>query len=161
MRPPCRQALHDAELTEEILIVLQNIEHAPVGRGALDPTGMEACGLVGNACDLAATRGRTEVVVFSGLPGTGKSTLAERVARSMRAPAFSGDWLMGGLKPAHAALAKLDRSEYVAAWFGLLSTLVTRQLMLDQSAVVDAVVSDSRFALWHEIAGQFSARCQD
>jgi hypothetical protein len=65
---------------------------------------------------------------------------------------------MGGLKPAHAALAKLDRSEYVAAWFGLLSTLVTRQLMLDQSAVVDDVVSDSQFALWHEMAEQFSAR---
>jgi predicted kinase len=103
-------------------------------------------------------RAEAQVIIFTGLPGTGKSTLAERVARTVRAPAFSGDWLMGGLKPAHAALAKLDRSEYLAAWFGLLATLVTRQLMLDQSAIVDGIVSDSQFALFRETADQFAAR---
>jgi 2-phosphoglycerate kinase len=72
------------------------------------------------------------VIIFTGLPGTGKSTLAEKVARTVGAPAFAGDWLMGGLKPAHAALSQLDRAQYLAAWFGLLRTLVTRQL-LDQS----------------------------
>ena len=65
---------------------------------------------------------------------------------------------MGGLKPAHAALSKLNRSEYVAAWFGLLRTLVTRQLMLDQSAVVVDMVGDSQFMLWRETAKHFSAR---
>jgi predicted kinase len=99
-----------------------------------------------------------QVIIFTGLPGTGKSTLAEKVARTVRAPAFAGDWLMGGLKPAHAALAQLDRAHYLAAWFGLLRTLVTRQLMLDQSAVVDDVVSDGQFALWREVTDQFGAR---
>ena len=80
------------------------------------------------------------MIIFTGLPGTGKSTLAEKVARTVGAPAFAGDWLMGGLKPAHAAFVQLDRADYLAAWFGLLRTLVTRQLMLDQSAVVDDVV---------------------
>ncbi len=65
---------------------------------------------------------------------------------------------MGGLKPAHAALGQLDRSDYLAACFGLLKTLVTRQLMLGQSAVVDDLVSSSEFVLWSEIADQFSAR---
>ena len=99
-----------------------------------------------------------QVIIFSGLPGTGKSTLAERVARTVRAPAFEGDWLMGGLKPAHPALGKLDRSDYLAAWFGLLRTLVTRQLMLDQSAVVVDMVGDSQFSLWRDTAEHFSAR---
>jgi predicted kinase len=98
-----------------------------------------------------------QVIIFTGLPGTGKSTLAEQVAGLMGAPAFAGDWLMGALKPAHAALAKLDRSEYLAAWFGLLRTLVTRQLMLGQSAIVDDVVSDGQAVLWHETAAHFSA----
>jgi hypothetical protein len=65
---------------------------------------------------------------------------------------------MGALKPAHAALGRLERSEYVAAWFSLLRTLVTRQLMLGQSAVVDDVVSESQFPLWRETADRFSAR---
>ncbi|HUB43264.1 MAG TPA: AAA family ATPase [Streptosporangiaceae bacterium] len=98
-----------------------------------------------------------QVIIFSGLPGTGKSTLAERVARTMQAPAFEGDWLMGGLKPAHAALAKLDRSDYLAAWAGLLRTLVTRQLMLGQSAVVVDMVGDSQFSVWRATADHFAA----
>jgi predicted kinase len=98
------------------------------------------------------------VIIFTGLPGTGKSTLAEKVARTVGAPAFAGDWLMGGLKPAHAAIATLDRAHYVDAWFSLLRTLVTRQLMLDQSAVVDDIVSDDQYAAWRETADRFNAR---
>ena len=98
------------------------------------------------------------MIIFTGLPGTGKSTLAEQVARTVNAPAFNGDWLMGALKPAHAALATLERSQYVDAWFSLLRTLVTRQLMLDQSAVVEDVVSKSQLGLWRETAARFSAR---
>jgi predicted kinase len=84
---------------------------------------------------------RPLVIIFTGLPGTGKSTLAERVARIMKVPAFAGDWLMGGLKPAHGALRQLERAQYLDAWFGLLRILVTRQLMLGQSAIVDDVVA--------------------
>jgi predicted kinase len=100
-----------------------------------------------------------QVIIFTGLPGTGKSTLAEQVARIVRAPVFAGDWLMGGLKPARAALGKLSRAEYLAAWFGLLRTLVTRQLMLGQDAVVDdLVVSEDQALAWRETAARFSAR---
>jgi predicted kinase len=107
---------------------------------------------------VATADGQPQVVIFTGLPGTGKSTLAEQVARILRAPAFAGDWLMGGLKPAHKAIAQLDRSDYLAAWFGLLRTLVTRQLMLGQDAVVDDLVTGDQLAAWSETAARFSAR---
>jgi len=46
----------------------------------------------------------------------------------------------------------------LAAWFGLLTTLVTRQLMLGQSAIVDAIVSDAQLDLFRQPADQFAAR---
>jgi predicted kinase len=106
--------------------------------------------------EVAAARPR--VIVFAGLPGTGKSTLAEHVARIVGAPAFASDWLMGGLKPAYAALSKLDRSQYLAACYGLVGTLITRQLMLGQSAIVDELMPESVVAAWRETAAGFSAR---
>jgi predicted kinase len=107
---------------------------------------------------VAVPDAQPQVIIFTGLPGTGKSTLAEQVARIVGAPAFAGDWLMGALKPAHAAIARLDRADYLAAWFGLLRTLVTRQLMLGQDSVVDDVVSADQLAAWRETAASFSAR---
>ena len=35
------------------------------------------------------------VIAFTGLPGTGKSTLAEALASETGIPAFAGDWLLG------------------------------------------------------------------
>lgn len=37
------------------------------------------------------------VVLVAGIPGTGKSTLAESLARQLKTPVFSMDWVMGAL----------------------------------------------------------------
>jgi predicted kinase len=97
------------------------------------------------------------VVVFTGLPGTGKSALADRVAASIGAPAFAGDWLMGALKP-YGVLDRLDRSTYLAMYYNLLDTLVIRQLMLGQSAVVDCLVDDAVAARWQDSAARYDTR---
>jgi predicted kinase len=104
---------------------------------------------------MGSTTTQSRVIIFTGLPGTGKSTLADQVARSAGIPAFAADWLMGAIKP---ALAKVDRSEYLAARSGLLGTLITRQLMLGQDAIVDALVSESEVMSWRETAARFPAR---
>jgi predicted kinase len=96
------------------------------------------------------------VVVFTGLSGTGKSTLADLVAQRIGAPAFAGDWLLGALAP-HGVLSGLGRSSYLALYADLLGTLVTRQVMLGQSAVVDCLVEDSIIDRWRHGAAEHGA----
>lgn len=86
-------------------------------------------------------------VVLTGLPGTGKSTLADALARATGAPAFAGDWLLGALAP-HGILDGVARPTLLAAYRDLLGSLVTRQLLLDQSAIVDALVDEDAVAGW-------------
>ena len=87
------------------------------------------------------------VVVLTGLPGTGKSTLADLLARDTGSPAFAGDWLLGALAP-HGILDGVDRPTLLAAHHDLVASLITRQLLLGQSAVVDCVVDDAVVIAW-------------
>lgn len=91
------------------------------------------------------------VIVVTGLPGTGKSAIADLLAQHLGAPAFSGDWLLGALKPAAAALATLDRQTYLELYRTLLRSLITRQLQFNQSAIVDAIVPDEVLEDWRRL----------
>lgn len=97
------------------------------------------------------------VVVLTGLPGTGKSTLADQVATVLGAPSFAGDWLLGALAP-HGVLDGLDRDTYLRLYRDLLGTLITRQLLLGQSAVVDCLVDDTALSRWRRLAAGHDAR---
>jgi predicted kinase len=97
------------------------------------------------------------LTVVTGLPGTGKSTLADRLAVEIGAPAFAGDWLLGSLNP-HGVLRGLDRPTLLAMYYDLLGTLVARQLMLGQSAIVDCLVDEAVLARWRELAERHGAR---
>jgi predicted kinase len=96
-------------------------------------------------------------VVFTGLPGTGKSTLADLTAQALNVPAFAGDWLMGALKPARPVLVNLDRDTYLQLYRSLLRSLIHRQLILGQSAIVDCVVPDTVLDDWRQLAAEYDA----
>ncbi|MBE9211585.1 hypothetical protein IQ247_02450 [Plectonema cf. radiosum LEGE 06105] len=38
-----------------------------------------------------------KLIVFSGIPGTGKSTLSEAIGHSLKIPVFALDWMLGTL----------------------------------------------------------------
>lgn len=83
------------------------------------------------------------LIVFSGVPGTGKSTLADAAGRELAIPVFAMDWLLGSLTPFGGYHLDLDRS--LGIGMELAVTLAFRQLRLGQSAVVDYPAEEPAF----------------
>jgi predicted kinase len=98
-----------------------------------------------------------KLIVFSGLPGTGKSMLAETIGRRLGIPVFAKDWLeavllQNGLKPTQ----KEKSLGYVG--YELLTTLAERQSMLGQSVILDSVAGIAAVRKrWKDLAHQYHA----
>lgn len=100
-----------------------------------------------------------QLIAFSGLPGTGKSEIAEAVGRELGIPVFAKDWLEAtllrcGLKPAGPEAQTLGYASYE-----LLTVLAERQLHVGQSAILDSVAStESIRSQWRELADRCGAQ---
>ncbi len=98
-----------------------------------------------------------QFIVFTGLPGTGKSSIAETVARELGIPVFAKDWLEATLircelKPA------VDGPPLGSAGYQLLTTLAERQLQLRQSVILDSVASTLSIRVeWRTLAQTYEA----
>jgi predicted kinase len=96
------------------------------------------------------------LIVFSGLPGTGKSTLAEASGRALGWPVFIKDRL-------EAALWRSGITRDVgrgSGWAGyeLLTVLAEQQLRLGQAAILDSVAPRGGLRRqWRELATQSGA----
>src|ERR1700733_4038633 len=96
---------------------------------------------------------RNSLVVVSGLPGSGKSAIAEGLARSISIPVFSID-------PVEAAMwrAGVPHETTGIAAYEVVGTLAAETLKLGQSAIVDAVSPiEAPRAMWRHIAQQHGA----
>ena len=99
--------------------------------------------------ELAGRGAGARLIVFSGLPGTGKSTLAEAAGRQRGVPVFAMDWLLGSLTPFGGY--RLDELLKIGA--EMLTTLAFRQLELGQSAILDFPAEDlATRARWRSLA---------
>jgi predicted kinase len=98
-----------------------------------------------------------KLIIFSGLPGTGKSTLAETMAKELGIPVFAKDWLeatllRNGLNP--VVESKPPRS----VGYELLTVLAERQLWLGQSVILDSVAGSQNIRnMWHQLSEQYEA----
>ena len=81
-----------------------------------------------------------KLIIFSGLPGTGKSTLAKAVGRHPLIPVFAKDWLEATLLRSELVPSHPDKP-LGSAGYQLLTTLAERQLLLGQSVTLDSVAS--------------------
>jgi predicted kinase len=78
---------------------------------------------------------RSTLVLITGLPAAGKSTLAEAVGRRAGVPVFALDWLLGAVVQSGACAPDADLGELGRQ---LLVMLAHRQFLLGQSAIIDA-----------------------
>ncbi|MEL6287095.1 MAG: ATP-binding protein [Pseudomonadota bacterium] len=97
--------------------------------------------------------GPPTIIVTSGLPGSGKSTIAEGIGRGLRAPVFSID-------PAEAAMwaAGLPQEHTGIAAYRVVEAIAAENLRLGLTVIIDAVnpVQEAR-QMWRDLAQRFQA----
>ncbi len=100
-----------------------------------------------------------QLIVFSGLPGTGKSALAEETARRIGAPVFAKDWVEASIVRSGMTEAPEARQQLGWAGYELLTTLAERQLRVEQSVILDSVAStESIRSAWRSLAVSYGAQ---
>ena len=100
------------------------------------------------------------VVVFTGVPGCGKSTLADEIARDIGAPVVNWDWLVAALTrfgELQEVLDHMERDRYRDVGYALMSQMVEKQLRNHQSVVTDCVTRERARAQRAALAEQYRA----
>ena len=101
-----------------------------------------------------------KIVLVTGLPGTGKSTIAEAVSVLLNAPVLSHDWAMSGLRPfgtIQQAMDAMSPSGHQQVGWALLGALTRSQLRRGSSVVLDGVARAPQLEVLRSLADEEGA----
>ncbi len=101
------------------------------------------------------------VLLVTGLPGTGKSTLAERLATALGAPVFGWDWAMAALTPFPAvwqAAQELPPADRAALGWAMVRQAAGAQLCRGMGAVLDGLAGAGEVARIRALAADHGGR---
>jgi predicted kinase len=92
------------------------------------------------------------LLVVSGLPGTGKTRIAEALSKRFELPVFSIAWILGGL----SRFGVLDHPDRGAMAYEIITSLVEHRLRLGRAAICDGMVGSAELrARWAELCAQY------
>jgi len=126
--------------------------------GGLTRTLFRDLGLAGEE---EADAGRPNLVLVTGLQGSGKSTVAGIAADLLGAPLIAHDWTMSGLRPFPEVQAALDMMEppgHGRVGWSLLRALAQSQLRRGSSVVLDGVARAQQVESLRLLASEEGAR---
>ena len=109
---------------------------------------------------MTSTRDRL-ILIVTGLPGTGKSSVADAAGRHLQAPVLAHDWAMSGLRNFPEVQDTLDAvgppGHRQVGW-SILIALARAQLRRDLPVVLDGVASAPELELCRSLADDEHAR---
>jgi predicted kinase len=93
-------------------------------------------------------------VLVTGVPGTGKSTVADHAGRLLGAAVLAHDWAMSSLRPypeLQETLGSMDPPGHRAVGWSILRSLARSELRRDRSVVLDGVAREPEVASCREL----------
>lgn len=115
---------------------------------------------VGLLSTSAGRRRRPLVVLVTGVPGTGKSTVAEQAAMRLGCAVLGHDWVMSGLRPyaeLQRALDDMRPPGHGAVGWSILAALARSQVRRGTSVVLDGVARAAQVEQLRRLAGEEDA----
>ncbi len=100
-----------------------------------------------------------QCIIFTGLPGTGKSTISDAIGRYLGVPVFAKDLLDATVKRCGWKATDVGVKSLGEVGYALLTTLAERQFRLGQSVILDSAASVDEFRdNWRELAQHYGAQ---